>query len=163
MNNVIFIENTMPDGTPLTLESCSEYNHVTIEPKKNAKTFPMTFSFQTRDEAEKCFCELMKGTAQPWQYQPHLSKRGKTIMKQYNDTVQSDFTDEQCKRIDQVYDKATELFLFLTDGRFNVEDTPVLGELTETIAETLTKAGYAVHFPTCIEEDGTTRIVDIYE
>lgn len=161
--NIVFIENTMPDGTPLTFESCSEYNHVTIEPQKNAKTFPMCFSFHSREEAEKCFLELMKGTAQPWQYQPHLSKKGKSIMKEYNDTVQTEFTFEQSDRINAVYDKANQLLLFLTDGSFDLNDTQTAGEITEYIAESLTKAGYAVHFPTCIEEDGMTRIVDIYE
>ena len=167
MNNVVFIENMMPDGTPLILESCSKYNHVTIEPQINAKTFPMCFSFQTRDEAERCFMELMKGTAQPWQYQPHLTKKGKSIMKEYNNTIQTDFTYEQSMRINQVYDKVTELLLFLTDGNFDAKDTTVTKELTECLAETLTKTGYSVHFPTVIkvEEDDEelTKIVDIYE
>lgn len=161
--NIIFAENTMPDGTPLTLESCSDYHYVTIEPKKNAKTFPMYFSFQSREEAEKCFVELMKGTAQPWQYQPHLSKKGKMIMKEYNDTVETEFTNEQCDRINEVYDKVNQLLLFLTDGSFDLNDTQTAGEITEYIAEAMTKAGYAVHFPTRIEEDDMTRIVDIYE
>ena len=72
-----------------------------------------------------------------------------------------EFTDDQLRRIDEVYKHVVELCTFLTDGKFDQSDLETYGPLVDYIAEILTKAGYEVHFPTHMV-DGTIEVISDY-
>lgn len=72
-----------------------------------------------------------------------------------------EFTDDQLRRIDEVYKHVVELCTFLTDGKFDRSDLTTYGPLADDIAETLTKAGYKVYFPTHVA-DGTIEVISDY-
>lgn len=154
-------------GAPIWIDCIGTTYQVSVSPRKEGKSYRFVFSFETKEEAERCFLELRNGAAEIWQYAEYLESYCIPNFRKYYEVSKEnddmDFTNEQLERIDAIYDATIELCTFFTDGKFNEDDTSVYGELADLIAEVLTNHNYPVHFPTHVTTDTEDKIVDIWE
>ena len=97
----------------------------------------------------------------------NIFEENKEFYKEYSHIDDDiEVSEEQCRRNDEIYDRAINLIAFLTNKEredFNKDNYWKISLAIDTIAELLTELGETVYIPTIIEdENGNRSISDIF-